>query len=192
MNKLGSLLIQLGQQLLRSEYKIKPIKEISSSELFNVVKRDTGLGVGNQSLFDEKYAILNWSDWLKIFETYWQQDCPNSPYNYNTRDCDDYAFAFTSNMSMIFGVNSAGVVSGGDFYWYNSIGQQTGTGRHAFNTIVALNEKGELQCYLYEPMKNEWTTYEKDVDGRMVGKMASSQMNNGLPTKYAPSYIMYF
>ena len=192
MNKLGSLLIQLGHQLLRNEYNIKPEQIIDSTSLFNIVKRDTGLVIGNVSLFDTKYAILKWTDWQRIFETYWQQDCPNSPYQYEMRDCDDYAFAFASNMSMIFGINSAGVVTGGDFYWYNSIGQQTGTGRHAFNTIVALNDKGELQCYLYEPMKNEWTNYEKDVDGRMVGKIEKAKMNNGLPTKYAPSYIMYF
>lgn len=187
MNKLGALLIQLGQQLLRSEYQIKPVKEITSSGLFEIVKRDTGLGIGNQSLFDEKYAILKWTDWLRIFETYWQQDCPNSPYNYNTRDCDDYAFAFSSNMSMIFGINSAGVVSGGDFIWYDTQGNEKGRGRHAFNTIVALNENNELQCYLYEPMRNEWTTYVNKV-----GDMLSSQMNGGMSTRYIPSYIMYF
>ena len=102
-------------------------------------------------------------------------------------NCDDYAFAFTSNMSMIFGINSAGVVSGGDYLWYDKNGIKTGQGRHAFNTIVALNENGELQCYLYEPMKNEWTTYENKV-----GKMSSSQMNGGMATEYHPSYIMYF
>lgn len=187
MNKLGAFFIQMGQQMLRNEYKIKPAKTILSTELFEIVKRDTGLGISNLSIFDTKYAILNWSDWLRIFETYWQQDCPNSPYQYEMRDCDDYAFAFTSNMSMIFGVNSAGVVTGGDFLWYNTNGTEAGRSRHAFNTIVALNDEGKLQCYLYEPMKNEWTLYKDKV-----GKISSSQMANGLATEYRPSFIMYF
>ena len=154
--QLGATLITNGQDILKGAFKVSPKKILSKSELGTWLKNNTFPGA---SLWDEKYYFEDISFYNSLIKHYWGF---HKKYITDRYDCDNYAFAFSSMVSDIFGINTAGVASG---EVYNKDTDKL-IDRHAYNLIVA-KENGKLKPFLFEPMKNmitEWKGQKTELD----------------------------
>lgn len=178
--------MKVATELVRRSFSIPAPKKIITKEQLSSLVRERLSIV--PMLFDYKYHLISFSDWEAILNNWWENNNVNNKYTYDVRDCDNFAFNFASTCSKMFGLNSAGVVGGGNLYWHDkSKPNGVAEGRHAFTCIVALNENNEPDLYLFEPMHNVFT--------RVTGQ--STIINNNPMTadgwtKYEPDSLLFF
>ncbi|MDD5353299.1 MAG: hypothetical protein PHS93_09085 [Candidatus Omnitrophica bacterium] len=161
--KIGSNAIRLGSLLLRRAYGIKPTKTLTTSQVDYLMNNQVAMGIGKFTP-DYKMNLIKWTDWLNIFETYWGNRSDVFVYATDTDnwdgiwncDCDNFAFYFSANMAMVFGINSATTVWGDWIRGKEKIG-------HYYNIIIALDDNNEPAPYLYEPMNGKWSKIENKV-----------------------------
>lgn len=141
--KLGFLCYNYGVKRIRSAYHIKPVI-YSREAIRNFVAETSKLPKDKIYLHDEKYYLTSW-DILEDF--IWRDGLDLINYLDDVRDCDNFAFAMSSIISMMLGINSFGRASG---YVY---GATTGNklGAHAFNMPLTI-DNGTLHLRLFEPM----------------------------------------
>ena len=147
--KLAKLLIKQGLQFLQGSFKIEK-KVFEKEQIKNFLKEKCN--IPSMWLCDEKYYLTDWQTWQKIIEFDWLDE---KEYINEIRDCDNFAYSFSSRMSNWFGLNSAGRCSG----WVYSAKTGKRLGAHAFNLILAYDGK-EIVPYLFEPMTDEWTIWK--------------------------------
>ena len=140
-------LARVAQELYKRGFKIKP-EVVDKGNIRTLLANSLGLAFANLSLSDENYYVIDWQTWQEIIRYDWTD---KMKYLTDIRDCDNFAFAFSSRMSEIFGINTA-TVAFGDIFWLNSSGQRI-KGRHAFNVIITKME-GRLKILIYEPMND--------------------------------------
>ena len=143
--KLGLILVNQGQSFIKNAFHIKPI-EILSGKIVEVLK-SRGFNK-NITLSDGRFYLIPFSQWKEIIEVDWTD---KMKYVKEKRDCDNFAYSFSSRMSELFEINSAGIVWG---YIYN---KDTGKsiGGHLWNCIIT----SDFKMYFYEPMKDTYLEY---------------------------------
>lgn len=153
--KLGRTLIDNGIKILKSAFNFST-ENIGRTELLNFLISQ-GLADKNQiSLSDEKYYYTDVETIKAIIEQEWISE---KQYMSDYFDCDNYAFNFSSYMSYVFDLNTAGVCYGPI---YNKDTRAL-IGYHAFN-LIAVSENKQLSLYLYEPMKEKYVRWNKNGD----------------------------
>jgi len=136
--KLGYGCFNSGIKIIRSAFRLKP-KVYTRSQIRNLLQ---SYGLKSVSLSDEKYYVTSWDVVGKIID---YDLIDEMIYRYDTRDCDNYSFAFASRASVLYNLNSFGVCYGRIY------SKKTGKllGRHAFNLIIT-EDNGILHPRLYE------------------------------------------
>jgi len=150
--KAGLQFINFGVALIRSDFHLKPA-ELFSFQLEEYLRQQLNNIKIDYVFSDGKYYLIDWKSWQKIIEVDWTN---RMKYLKEKRDCDNFAYLFSSRMSEIFELNTAGVAHG---HVYD---RTTGLwkGGHFWNVIVS-NDKEGRHLYWYEPMKDLWVKDEK-------------------------------
>jgi len=146
--KLAKILIRNGLQFLKGSFDIKT-QVFDKKTIKETIKK---CQIPSMWLCDEKYYLTDWQTWQKIIEWDWLDE---KEYLKDIRDCDNFAYAFSSRMSNWFGLNSAGRCSG----WIYSARTGEKLGAHAFNLILAV-ENNKIVPYLFEPMTDKWSIWK--------------------------------
>ena len=149
---LGATLSRAGNKMIASAFHLQPkiyTKAQLSPFLLSKIK--------SVSLSDQKYHLISWEKWKEIIAVDWTDLLRYIP---DTRDCDNFAAIFTSRMSEIFELNTAGICYG-YIEWDNANGT-VGKGGHAYNLIIT-EDYGELNLRLYEPMNDLWAMYNDNI-----------------------------
>jgi len=169
--KFGMALVNAGTKMVRSAYNLKP-KTYMSMQIAEKLKPLVGLTApGTTSWADGKYSVVPWEtwEWIKdldlIDKLVWESE---------VHDCDNFAFHFNARASAFYRLNSCGVAFGSIF---NDKGERIGG--HAFN-IITVENNGELEFILYEPMNDNWAK----IRGRRT------RLAHGWT--YEPNWIMFF
>jgi hypothetical protein len=134
--KLGFLLLDSGIRTLQSAFKGLKVTEFSSGNI-KTFTLNAGLNIPiNQ--FDYKCYTTDWDSWQLLIDTV---ILDKALYLAEKRDCDNFAFLFTSLAGFLTGLNTCGAALG---KVYN---KDTGAiiGWHYFNVIVASD--GQLYCF---------------------------------------------
>lgn len=143
---LGVLLLRNGKSFLKNNLKTDPRNPITKANFSTWISENIFKG---NSLWDEKFYFEGIDFWNTIKRIWWGTK-KDDPYTTDTHDCEDFAGAFKSEMSRIFGLNSVGRASG-NVYKNGKLLE-----RHSFNIIVA----DGMKSLLFEPMDGtmiEWT-----------------------------------
>jgi len=101
--RLGAMLIQRGQTFLSKAFRVRFTRIITGNELKNFLG---SLGLDKVYCSDGKYYIVDWEVMKNIIKYDWTD---KKKYLVDRRDCDDFANAFKSNLSAIYGINSVGL-----------------------------------------------------------------------------------
>ena len=168
--KIGWVLISAGERMVKSAYKIKSV-EITATDLATFVNDITVIQMGLIERADTMYRVGDWANWEDII-LYDLQDTEKWILDFS--DCDNFSFSFASRSPWLYGLNSCGVASG---WVYRQDGSKY---RHSFNLIVAFDIQGNLQCYYYDAISDNWAKVEK-------GKNA--MINNG---RYVADTVLFF
>lgn len=131
------------------EFKPKVERKIYYIDVLRILKPLVENGVSitwadsQWSIFDlESVKELNKYSW-------WKQDNPNGglTYDYDIRDCDDFAEFSKSMIALFWKTNSVGRCMGS--VTYNGV-----TTPHAFDIILAIDSEGEIRPYLFDTQFN--------------------------------------
>jgi hypothetical protein len=134
--KFGFTLIDYGIRLLQMTFRGLKVSEFTYDQVKNFVL-NAGLNIPlNQ--FDNKYYTTDWDSWQLLIDTV---ILDRALYLTEKRDCDNFAFLFTSLASFLTGLNTCGAALG---MVYN---KDTGAliAGHYFNIIVTSD--GRLYCF---------------------------------------------
>jgi hypothetical protein len=134
--KLGSLLLDRGLNILRMAFQGLPVVVFSAGDVKDFTLK-AGLNIPlNQ--FDWRYYTTNWENWQLLIDSV---ILDKALYIAEKRDCDNFAFLFTSLASFLTGLNTCGAAFG---TVYN---KDTGAtiANHYFNVIVTSD--GSLFCF---------------------------------------------
>jgi len=166
--KIASRVEQVGANALTKAFKLKPViwPQLSLKEFLQ-----DQLGKKVYALFDQKYYFVPWGDWQNLIEVDWVD---TKTYLKDRRDCDNFSFAFASRMSILYGLNTAGVVRAERYD--RETGEKVG---HLFNAIVT-REGGQFKLYWYEPQTDQWSLHQKGRKPK-IGKW-----------EYTPTWFFYF
>lgn len=132
-------------------------KTISRSELTNLIIKKTGLENKFFDLSDECYPVISLSDMVNILTKRGERYKANlnNIFKTDVKDCDNFAYKQSSDISWIFEVTTLLPVSG--YMVVSSENKQY----HKFNLAVCyLNE---LRLFLYEPQENFLAEF---IDGK--------------------------
>jgi hypothetical protein len=128
------------QKLFHIQYTV-----ITASEIQTAVRKVfPNLGMG---LFDEKYQLAPWTFWLDFIQYDWTE---KKKYIADFYDCDNYSGSFCARAAEIFNLNSAGRFScnvtlpNGNYLPHRAV------------IIVAVDEVGNVACYVYESQNDGW------------------------------------
>lgn len=147
--KLASGLISNGIKAMRMSFHLDPV-EYTDVQLKKVLNN---AGFTGLSLYDSKYHLIEWYQWRQIIEADWI-----NYYKWLAEfwDCDDFARSFSSHVSEIFHINTAGMTCGQIY----DVTSGSLIGGHCFNVLPATGG-GETKLYIYEPMYDYYCLYEK-------------------------------
>ena len=150
---LGASLIDQGQRFLAKAHHVKITQTISGATLSNFLK---GLGLEKVYNADHKFCLTSWKTWESLIKYDWVD---RKKYLAERRDCDNFADAFAAQMSVIYGLNTAGRARG-----IKIIDANTGKflNYHRANLIVATGESGNLVAYALEPQTDEYAMIKKN------------------------------
>lgn len=149
--KLGNLLISSGMNFLQSAFHLEPIK-ISGGEVNTILRKY--FPTEPISHLDGYYYLIPISQFKEIIEYDWVS---TKEWIAEKRDCDNFANAFSANMSMYYEINSVGRVYG-KFY----SGTQKFVDYHYFNVIIDSNKN----IWFFEPKTDKLT--EVKYEGGMI------------------------
>ena len=141
--KLGLLLVDNGMKFLESVFHLNPVS-ITGGEVNIILNKYFSLPITH---FDNKYNCIDWVTWQDLFVYDWVD---TKIWILDYRDCDNFANAFSANMSMFYEINSVGRVYG-KFY-----SGTTFAGYHYWNVIITSDKK----IYFFEPSSDKWVKYE--------------------------------
>jgi len=145
--KMGITLLGTGITMLKSAFNLTP-KQLTYNDMLVFMKEETaGQKLNYISLADTYYYVIPWKQFKEIIDTLlnWLKSIP---YIKDKMDCDDFAYLFSTLISVIFGLNSQGVVHG-----RVNIG-------HFWNAIVA-EKDGQLKLFYYDVKRGTYMEHEK-------------------------------
>ena len=140
-------LLDFGVKGLPKDFHLKPEK-ITYAEMSSLLKDITADQKLNYiSLADSYYYVISWEEWREILRTLipWLKKIP---YIKDRMDCDNFAYLFSSLISLLFGLNSEGVVHG-----------QVNIG-HFWNAIV-VKKDGRFKLFYYDVKRGSYMEHEK-------------------------------
>ena len=140
--QMGAVLINAGVKMMASGIDLSP-EEIDTRDIMTFLRSRTGVSESNIVLSDLKYKVISWEKAKEVLDAVIPIIKKWMPEFY---DCDNQAFFISVIASYIFGINSFGATHG---YVYNK-DKGTLIGGHFWNVIIAKNEKGELDLYVFE------------------------------------------
>lgn len=184
--KTATGIMKIATELIRRAFNVPtPTYKMTKAQVVNLVGEKLGIV---PMVFDEVYHVLPFTDWVDILNSWWDGNNVNCKYTADVRDCDNFAFSFASTCSKMFGINTAGVVGGGNFYWHDSTKPNgIAIGRHAFTSIIALDETGKPDLYIFEPMQN---VFAKATGRETIIK--NNPMTSDGWSKYRPDSLLLF
>ena len=146
--KAGMVAMLWSFKVISSAFHLQP-KQISNQEMNNFVKNITsGQRMNYISLADSYYYIIPWATFKEILD-YLKVELNKIPYIKEVVDCDNLSYLVSVLISVIFKINTCGVVHG-----RVNIG-------HFWNGIVAEKEDGTLGLFYYDLKKVSYTEYKK-------------------------------
>lgn len=148
-------LIRIGEEMAKVSFPHEIVKVISSKELAQLVNKETGLPLGCFTLDDYEYRIIKYEDIATILNKrgkWYNTNRPDNLWATNSHDCDNHAYKCASDINFIFEINPI-LVNSGAMVWKGSDGVEH-RDSHKFNMAVAVDENGEIKCYLYEAQEN--------------------------------------
>lgn len=157
----STILIQIGEFMAQKTFPM-PVKEVLTlGQLSSLLTSEVGSASVRYS--DDTYLVHNWSDWLEFFKYYkWSATGNDYPWtldqNASYRDCDKFAFHIAALACWIFKTNTF-MKASGIITW-----PEKQSGNHAYNLIVAKDDKGVNKVYLYDGMYNY---YQQFVDKKV-------------------------
>ena len=155
---LGAMLIEKGQWFLKKSFNVKFARIITGNELKNFLN---GLGVENAYCSDNKYYIVDWKVMRSIIKYDWTD---RKKYLVDRRDCDDFANAFKSNLSVIYGINSIGLARNVKVH----IISENRDVWHRCNLILA-TEDNALKAFVFEAQSDGYQQLTKGVPIQIGG-----------------------
>ena len=148
--KFALSLIKSGFSIMRSAFKLEP-EEVKMGDIESFLKKNFPKKTIN--LADARYKLISIYKWKEIIDVDW---ISWKKYIKNVSDCDNYAYYMAAVMSVVFNINSCGVIHGHVYDKY--------TGKwlygHFWNGII-VKENGEFQIYFLEPMNNKMVKVKK-------------------------------
>lgn len=152
---LGCRLINQGELFLKKAFSVKPTK-ISKEILRNFL---VGLGFEKYKIYcaDREYYLVDWEVMKDIIFYDWTD---RKKYLTDARDCDNMANAFSSHLSEIYGLNSAGLAKNVELLDPMS---KKHLGWHRCNLLITIHN-GILFARVYEPMSDKWELVKKGRD----------------------------
>lgn len=144
MNIFGNL-TRLYLELFKRAITIKQRKPLTSEEVINLIKTkfNNTVSVGFNDL---SFECADEGFLKQLHDNCWWKN-PSFVYGTNTGDCENYAEFFNGMVALNWQINTMGIAFGEIFSggkWFN----------HAFCLPILLNEKGELEVWMYDPMVN--------------------------------------
>jgi hypothetical protein len=143
--QIGLLLVNNGIKFLEQAYHLVPIS-VPSSDINTIMRQyfpSTPI-----THFDGKYNLIDWTQWQDLLLYDWVD---TKKWVLDYRDCDNFANAFSANMSMFYEINSAARVYGKLYRGLTDF-----VGYHYFNVIIT----SDKSVYFLEPNTDKWVKYE--------------------------------
>ena len=152
--KMGVVLCRAGIKMIESAFHFEVV-EHSRDSIRSYLNGQLGNIGCSITLSDKKYYTTNWKTFEDIIEVDWTD---KKKYLKERYDCDDFSYSFTTRISEIFELNTAGVAHGTIYKNGKKVGG------HFWNAIL-VNGKNGKELYWYEPMSDKWT---KDKKGEAI------------------------
>lgn len=171
-------LLKFGAKGLKQAANIRYKTAYLRHTIQEILANKTDMNKFLVSLYDEKYYL---TDWDKIRELIENDFIDYMIYEYDYRDCDNFAFLFAARAGMYYDLNSIGVATGA---LYDADTNEFIT-RHAFNLIFTKDLDG-LNVYCFEPQTDQHTKIIKGQPIILGGYF-------GIPRwEYRPDWLTMF
>jgi len=146
--KIGMTTMLWSFKTIGSAFHLEP-RQLSFREMSNFISNITSeQKINYVSLADSYYYTIPWATFKEILD-YLKIELDKIPYIGEVIDCDNLAYFVSVLISVIFKINTCGVVHG-----KVNIG-------HFWNGIVAEKEDGTLGLFYYDLKKVGYTEYKK-------------------------------
>ena len=144
MNVYGNL-TRLNLELFKRAISIKQKKILQPSEIGNFIlkKFNNTCSVGYNDL---SFTVADEGFLKQLHDNCWWGQ-PTISYGTDTGDCENYAEFFNGMVALMWKINTMGIA-----YGEMKIGGKWLP--HAFCIPILLNEKGELEAWMYDPLMN--------------------------------------
>jgi len=154
-------LIRIGEFMAEKNFPHEATKTLSSSDLSDIMCRETGIPKTVFSLNDYEYKIIGIEDAKRILlkrGIWYNTNRLDNVWKVNSNDCDNHAYKCASDFNFIFKVNPVTVDSGA-MVWKDALGVEH-RDSHKFDVLVATDYDGEVRCWLYEQQENYISKFE--------------------------------
>ena len=146
--KMGVILCESGMRMIRSAFSLKP--EMRRFWYLEKFFKEQGIKA-RLNPADNDFYFTNWETMKKIIEVDW---ISQKKYVKEKFDCEDFAYAFKSHLSEIYGLNGIGVSHG---HCYDL----TGKWKYGhFWIVLPTIDNGKFNLHWLESINDKWVEHK--------------------------------